>query len=153
MLIILEGCDGAGKTTLAELLKNTIEDAQIIHCNRDTPNDMEFFKSIILCSHRQTIIADRFCYGQFVYQEREDRPLSYEDGVNTWDNPYGGLHRLETYILSQNVDVRLIYVYAEPDVIQKRLAMRNETVPIFNIMNRYEELWTKSLLQPIYYKT
>lgn len=151
MLIILEGCDGAGKTTLAKLLQNTISNSNIIHCNRETPNDLQFFESIVQESYSRTIIADRFCYGQFVYQEPEDRPLSYEDGVNMWDNPYAGLHKLETHML--NADVKLIYVYANLEDIQRRLSARNESVPVHTILKKYEELWTKTLLQPTFYRT
>lgn len=151
MLIILEGCDGAGKTTLAQLLQNTISNSKVIHCNRETPNDLQFFESIVQESRDKVIIADRFCYGQFIYQEPADRPLSYEDGVNMWDNPYAGLHSLETYML--NIDVKLIYVYANLETIQHRLSARNESVPVSNILKKYEELWTKTLLQPTYYKT
>ena len=74
MLYILEGCDGSGKTTLANQLSKLL-DAEIIHCSTTTPNDYEFFKRIAKNSRVKNVIADRFCYGQFIYQEEKDRPL------------------------------------------------------------------------------
>ena len=66
MLIVLEGCDGSGKTTVARNLQNILPDAEIIHCTRETPNDYSFFWHLIQASKDRHIIADRFCYGQFV---------------------------------------------------------------------------------------
>ena len=163
MLIILEGCDGVGKTTLANMLKSTLDDAEIIHCNVDTPNDYDFFKRIVQAAGKKNIIADRFCYGQFVYNEEEDRPLSYDAG-DIYDNPYHGLHKLETYMIDLPYSVKLIYVYTDPETACQRVIDRDgdefEEVgghtmldTIKAIMHSYEHLWTKTLLQPIYYRT
>lgn len=166
MLIILEGCDGVGKTTLANMLKSALDDAEIIHCNVDTPNTYDFFKRIVQAAGKKNIIADRFCYGQFVYNEEEDRPLSYvsNDTGDVYDNPYHGLHKLETYMIDLPYSVKLVYVYCDPETAAQRIIERDgddfEEVggitrldTIKAIMHGYENLWTKTLLQPIYYKT
>ena len=152
MLIILEGCDGVGKTTLAELLKSTINGSTIIHCNRETPNDMKFFKDIICAADGGTIIADRFCYGQFVYQNDDERPLNYDPDECEWYTGYKRLHELETHMLNY-VDVKLIYVYSDADEIYKRATARGEIIDADRILKKYKELWTKTLIQPIYFKT
>ncbi len=152
MLYILEGCDGVGKTTLANLIKSITSNSTIIHCNRETSNDMEFFKEIVKASDGCNIIADRFCYGQFVYQNEGDRPLNYDkDEMETWDG-YSRLHQLETYMLNMT-DVKLIYVYTDAKKIYERTISRGETVDADDILNKYKELWTKTLIQPIYFKT
>lgn len=115
MLYVLEGCDGSGKTTLAKQLSKLL-DADIIHCSQHTPNNYNFFDNIITASHNKNIIADRFCYGQFVYQSDGDRPLGDISTLNV----------LETRLLKENAKV--IYVSAPDEVIKERLAMRGESL-------------------------
>lgn len=134
MLIVLEGCDGSGKTTFAKKLAQLI-DAEIIHCTTETPNDYQFFKDIIEVAEHKNIIADRFCYGQFVYQAPEERKLTRD-----------GLYELELLMLERGVSV--IYVECTEDELNKRLERRNETPtrPVHEIIDAYTELWQKSLL-------
>ena len=121
MLIVLEGCDGVGKTTLAKQLAKLL-DAKIIHCSSTTPNSFNYFLSIIKAARETNIIADRFCYGQFVYQEEYDRPLARGCTESSLDR----LHELEIYMTMYNVKV--IHVTADPEVVKERLALRKETV-------------------------
>lgn len=141
MLYILEGCDGAGKTTLAKTLSQILN-AQIIHCSTQTPNNFEFFDDIARAAMDKNIIADRFCYGQFVYQSKEDRHLSEHD-----------LYTLETRMLDYGVTV--IYVYTDEKTLMDRLIYRGETtaLPISTILSNYKEVFEKSLIKPILWKT
>lgn len=70
MLIVLEGCDGSGKTTLAKMLA-TLFDASIVHCTTKTPNDYEYFRRIIESSKTKNIIADRFAMGSLYTKRRK----------------------------------------------------------------------------------
>lgn len=138
MLFVLEGCDGSGKTTVANHLKNILPDAEIVHCTTDTPNDYEFFMSLIEAGDHRNIIADRFCYGQFVYQTPEERYLDDDALVS-----------LETEMIAHAV--RVIHVAASVDEIEDRLAFRGEktTLPVGEICNRYLGLFeNKSLIKP-----
>ena len=141
MLVVLEGCDGAGKSTLAEFLAKLLN-ADIVHCTAETPNDYEFFDSIISAAITKNIIADRFCYGQFVYQEKEDRRLSKAD-----------LRILETRMLE--ADGKVILVTAPEDVILARLASRGEIthMPVKDILSRFEKVMSKSILPVMRYDT
>ena len=152
MLYILEGCDGAGKTTLANFMKSMLGNATIVHCNRDTPNDMNFFKDIVHAADGGNIIADRFCYGQFVYQNDDERPLNYDADEAEWYTGYKRLHELETFMINY-VDVKLIYVYSDAKTIYERTMSRGEVIDADCILKKYKELWTKTLIQPIYFKT
>lgn len=158
MLIILEGCDATGKTTLANLLARTMN-GTVIHCTADTPNTIEFFSEIAYASRTQTIIADRFCYGQFVYQDEDSRPIT-----STWkrnilreesdmeDTSWDALWYLESRLLEY--DVKLIYTYADPRTIADRMVYRGENPnKIGQILNGYEELWKHTLIKPIPFKT
>lgn len=115
MLIVLEGCDGVGKTTLAKSLALLL-DAEIIHCNSKTSNNYKFFTDILEVSKHKNIIADRFCYGQFVYQKEEERPL----------RTYSALNTLEIDLLEAGAKV--IYVQAPPEEIKERLRSRGEVL-------------------------
>lgn len=141
MLIVLEGCDGTGKTTLAKFLAQVLN-AEIVHCTSKTPNTFEFFNSIIAASKRRNIIADRFCYGQFVYQEPHERKLSEHN-----------LKVLETCMLQAGVKV--ILVTAPQATVQARLDARGETIPlgIKTVLERFEAVMGESLLPVIKYTT
>lgn len=140
MLIILEGCDGAGKTTIAKNLAEIL-DAEIIHCTRETPNTFEYFKGIISRATTKNIIADRFCYGQFVYQEEHERKLTINhlDLLEKWM----GL-----------IDVKLIYVTSSVETIEARLKNRGEipSMSVKEICRRYEDVF-KGHIRPYIWNT
>ena len=137
MLIVLEGCDGVGKSTIANNLAKVLN-ARIVHCTASTPNDYKFFKEIIDSSRSQNIIADRFCYGQFVYQKPSDRKLTWEE-----------LTQLELDMMGAGAKV--IHVTAAVDEVKKRLRLRNETthIPVEQIMDRFLNLFETALEKPI----
>lgn len=141
MLFIFEGCDGTGKTTLAKRLA-PILDADIIHCTTETPNDYPFFSEIVSASISRNIIADRFCYGQFVYQTERERKLSQTQ-----------LFQLEAEML--NAGVKLIYVTADTKDIMDRLISRGETTAksVDDIKSGFVSILKKSILQPIVWRT
>ena len=138
MLFVLEGCDGSGKTTVANHLKSILPDAEIVHCTTDTPNDFHFFMSLIEAADNRNIIADRFCYGQFVYQTPKERNLTEPS-----------LMELETEMLAHAV--RVIHVAASVEEIEDRLTFRGEktTLPVREICDRYLDLFEeKTLIKP-----
>lgn len=143
MLIVLEGCDGTGKTTLANQLANLL-DAEIIHCTKETPNTYTFFHGIIEASKTRNIIADRFMYGQFVYQKEEDRPLNEKARYN-----------LEVELLAANGSV--VFVTAPEDEVRKRLSSRGEELinglTVKEVLDKFEELANSSLLNVVKYDT
>lgn len=137
MLIVLEGCDGSGKTTIANNLKAIMPNAEIVHCTTQTPNDFEFFMQLILAAETRDIIADRFCYGQFVYQPEEERHLTDKQ-----------LCHLETVMIAQGAKV--IHVSAPVGTIKTRLGWRNEEPmhPVDEITQRYIDLFDRTLIKP-----
>lgn len=160
MLIVLEGCDGSGKTTLAKKLAEVMN-AEVIHCTQFTPNNYIFFHNIIEASKTRNIIADRFCYGQFVYQEEQDRPLSISlEGTHTvvigndvYEVPNRQaavtmLNLLETEMLEAGATV--IHVVADPEDIRERLDAREETImggtPVEDIIAKFRGTFNCSIL-------
>lgn len=141
MLYILEGCDGVGKTTLANQLAPLLN-AEVIHCTAETPNDFDFFHEIITVAANKNIIADRFCYGQFVYQEPVERPLTEAE-----------LRKLETEMLW--VGAKLIYVTSDTPTVMDRLIYRGEktSIPVDEIKKRFSAVLSESILTPFVWKT
>lgn len=136
MLIILEGCDGTGKSTIAKRLASVLN-AEVIHCNTKTPNDYDFFSEIIYQSRERNIIADRFMYGQFVYQEENQRNLTKAQ-----------LYQLEIHLLSAGAKV--VLVSATTKDIEARLDSRNEKLinglSISEVKDRFYYLMKNSML-------
>ena len=126
MMIVLEGVDGVGKTTLANLLSKTYN-AGIIHATRETPNDWAWFNELMDLSKDHNVIMDRSFWGQFVYQDPEERKLSWEQ-----------LHELEHRLEQENG--KLIYVTAHEEDLLARLSMRSETLskPLDHLLERYK---------------
>ena len=153
MLYILEGCDGAGKTTVATQLAEIL-DAEIIHCSQYTPNDFYFFAEIANAAREKNIIADRFCYGQFIYQEEEkDRPLCNRH--NGKCSALKSLHELEALMLQ--IGVKVIQVTATSEVIKDRLALRKENLinglTVEQVLLKYEAIKNMSILPWITWDT
>lgn len=141
MLIVLEGCDGVGKTTIARNLALLLN-ARIVHCTAQTPNDYKFFKSIIDASKYQNIIADRFCYGQFVYQSEEERHLTQDE-----------LTQLELDMI--DAGAKVIHVHAPSHEVERRLRYRNEKteLPVSEIMDGFISVFEHSLERPMLWWT
>lgn len=78
MKFILEGIDGAGKSTLARKIQETFNfmNFDIVHCTRETDNNLEFFKDMIYNldgRYSDNLIIDRMHLGQCVYQNEDER--------------------------------------------------------------------------------
>jgi len=104
--IIVEGVDGAGKTTyINNIIKNSGEKWDVIHCTRHTPNTYEYFSGIL--HSPDNIILDRGMFGQFVYQTADER--RERNQLN--------MKRLQMLCEWMNEShVRIVYVYADPEV-------------------------------------
>lgn len=144
MLIVLEGCDGSGKSSLAELLASLCYDhgiVEVIHATRETPNDMEWFTSIMDRAKDRTIIMDRAFWGQFVYQKPNERKLSFND-----------LSILERRLAEEG---KLIYVYSPERVITRRLRNRNEipSLPVKSLLRKYKTMCKFARCPVIWYNS
>lgn len=63
MRIILEGCDGTGKTTLTKLYADKYN-LDICHCTQHDPSDYDFYKQTI---RKNNVIWDRHTIGELIY--------------------------------------------------------------------------------------
>lgn len=116
-VILLEGCDGAGKTTMAVALA-TGYGYQMVHATR-TPDGVDLaerYASILAWPGR--LVLDRSFVSELVYG-----PLSYGRSRLTFD---------QVAALAGRVAARggiLIHLTAQPEVIRARLEARDAIAP------------------------
>lgn len=109
MKIIIEGCDGVGKTTLANKL------AKVFNASVEHDKHPETYSNYMNRLQKPgNVIFDRFMIGQFVYNSSEERPMSYRE-----------LSDLIDYCKSRP-DVVLIYVTLDKEVLLNRLLSRDK---------------------------
>lgn len=126
-MIILEGLDGVGKSTIVEHLKQFGFDN--LHYDYDSTNN-DLFKKYTSISGRKdlsNLIADRSFFSEIVYGNvlREKSRISDEQFVDL----------LKLYA---SLDVKIIYLTSDKNVLLKR---RQEDKKDFEMLsNKYDEL-------------
>lgn len=128
MKIILEGCDGTGKTTLAKLLADKYK-LDICHCTQTDPADYEFYKQT---ARKDNVIWDRHTLGELVYPEVFDRmpKIGVEDA------------RL-TLAYAREAGAKIFVLTADISEIRQRLLRRGPEDP--RIWNKLEWINEKFL--------
>ena len=114
MKFILEGIDGSGKSTLAKKIKETFSfmNFDIVHCTRETNNNMEFFCDMIYNlnhNYSDNLIIDRMHLGQAVYQTEEER---LANGWMTDDE----IIRLENMLSKRNEVEPIIRIFVDTPI-------------------------------------
>ena len=75
MIIIIEGVDGAGKTTLAKILAEKYG-LEICHCTQHDPADFYFYRETL---RKENVIWDRHTIGELIYPLIFDRKAQITD--------------------------------------------------------------------------
>ena len=134
MNIIIEGCDGTGKSTLAKYLCDILG---LRYWHESMPRTFAEYKSML---EYGGMVFDRFCLGQFIYNEEKDRKLTEQE-----------LTTLVSEIFPKTNTI-LIYVDCSTDTIIQRLIQRGEGNTgvrtamekwVKNIRGSYRELLSK----------
>ncbi len=107
IIIILEGIDKSGKSTIANFLKEKFG-FEIVKCSQPKGDAYKEYVSKLNKVNKNTVF-DRFCYGELVYG-----PL-YR-GKSQIDNKK--LANIETLASAKNAII--IYCYDKPELIAKR---------------------------------
>lgn len=109
MKIILEGCDGTGKTTLAKILADKYN-LDICHCTQKDAADYDFYRQTL---RKEDVIWDRHTLGELIYPNVFERKqqIGVEDArlVMHYFKEQGG----KAFVLT-----------ASDDVIKQRLLAR-----------------------------
>lgn len=111
MNIILEGCDGTGKSTIA---RHLCERFGLQYWHESQPRTFDEYKQML---EYGGFVFDRFCFGQFVYNSTEQQKMSLEE-----------LKTLVREVFPATGTV-LILVEAHTEPIIERLIARGEGSP------------------------
>jgi thymidylate kinase len=114
--IILEGVDGAGKTTLAKILANEYG-LDYCHCGKTDPCDYAYYRQSI---RKDNIVWDRHVIGELIYPTVFNRKSQCcpEDA------------RIVLSLGKQDLGLKTIVLTADDDVIMNRLLARGDEDPL-----------------------
>ena len=114
MRIILEGADGVGKTTLANILAFKYG-LDICHCTQHDPADFNFYKESV---RKNNIIWDRHTIGELIYPSifgRKQQIYTEDARIVLWN--------------AQELGAKIFVLTEDPLLIQKRLLERGGEDP------------------------
>lgn len=123
MRVILEGADGVGKTTLANILSFKYG-LDICHCTQHDPADFEFYKESV---RKNNVIWDRHTIGELIYPDIFDRKqqIAVEDArIVLWN--------------AKELGAKIFVLTEDPLLLQKRLLNRGGEDP--RIFDNIEEI-------------
>lgn len=150
-VLIFEGCDASGKTTIQEILREIIRHAFLIHTSAPVKgNSKEYFYNLLdkltdfASIINQPLFFDRFHVGELVYGSIF-RPETIDDAVKE------KMFRLEERLAEK--EAKMVYITASPDTIVNRLKKRGDWYvqpsDVQRILDKYEQMLAKSRL-PIF---
>lgn len=109
MKVIIEGCDGVGKTTLATMMADALN-GRVEHDSEPKTYD-EYMQRL---NQSGIVIFDRFFLGQFVYNKQNERKMTRQE-----------LFKLINYCSSRK-DILLIYLEMDTNKLLDRLTSRSK---------------------------
>lgn len=127
MKIILEGVDGAGKTTLAKILAERYG-LDICHCTQYDAADYDFYRQTV---RKENVVWDRHTIGELIYPTIFDR----KQQISTEDV------RLVIHY-AKEAGAKIFVLTADMDVIYRRLNERgNEDFRIYENVDYIDNLF------------
>ena len=108
MNIVIEGCDGSGKTAIANLLAKQLG---LNYWHESAPRTYQEYCQMLEFGGT---VFDRFCFGQFVYNQPDERKMTENE------------LQMLIHEIFPKTNTLLIYVNCPTDVIIDRLIARGE---------------------------
>ena len=134
--IIIEGCDGTGKTTLCKKLAERYG-WDIVHVTSKDPNDFDFYRQTM---RKRNAIFDRHFLGEMIYPKVYSRKGNLKLSDIEWFRYY-----------AVDTETCIIVLTADIDEIKKRLTERGELPFVFDkvdaINEQFLELARKFMIQ------
>lgn len=122
--IIIEGCDGTGKTTLCKLLADKYG-LDIVHITSKDPNDFDFYKQTM---RKSNVVYDRHFLGEMIYPKIYNR----KGNLNLYDIEWFRNYAIETKTC-------VIVLTTDIDEIKRRLTERGELAFVFDKVDKINE--------------
>jgi len=114
--IIVEGCDGTGKTTLCKKLAEKY-DLDVVHITSKDPNDFDFYRETL---RKTNVVYDRHFLGELIYPKIYNRKGNLDLHDARW---------FRDYCYKQNVCIMVLT--ADLEEIKRRLTERGELKFVF----------------------
>lgn len=111
MKIIIEGVDGAGKTTLAKILAEKYG-LEICHCTQHDPADFYFYRETL---RKENVIWDRHTIGELIY------PLIFNRKAQITD-----VEAKAVIDIAKSEGVKIFVLTAPLETLYKRLRTRDK---------------------------
>lgn len=141
MQIIIEGPDGAGKSTLAKKIADTFN-LKIIHSGKDDLNNLAYYAKLL--TDNPNAVFDRFYFSEIVYGNalRNGKLRLTQHEIN------------QLQLLLEMRDVIIFYVTNTKEVLTDRMLDCGETyLPaerLDDIMEGYENLFNSGFELPVF---
>lgn len=116
MKIILEGCEGVGKTTLAQKFVEKYK-LDYVHITNKDPNDYSFYKETL---RKEDVVYDRHFLGEMIYPKIYNR----KGNLNTRQ-----LKKLLKF--ARKNKVHILILTTDIEIVQQRVKERNKYKPEF----------------------
>ena len=127
--LMLDGCDGVGKSTLAEYIAHN-NNADVLHMTAHSISTVESYKDRLNISI--PIIFDRCFLSEVVYSRIFNRPTEFDDD-----------HTREILSLAKEKGYKIVILDCSLDEILRRVAIRNNESE--DLIRKFSELKNKYL--------
>lgn len=143
MIIVVEGSDASGKTTLVNKLSEQLN-IEVVHGSSfeqaQCPQEQLYAKFLSMIINNKNIILDRYIYSNLVYASLfKDFAIISKEQQNKLEQMLRDLHNAKVY-----------YLYADKEIIKQRLKERGDEYvnedKVESILNKYNEVIENSTL-------